>query len=178
MWNSTSLGYLLLRRMPQGMMISSDVFQEKMFHLFSDFDDIIVYIDNIILYTKSTFVHRVRRISVILSQLQSHKLHVHVEDTYLASKKVNHLEYTLTPEGIHSQTQKVMPILKFAQPKDRRQLRDFLGLVNYYKKLIPRRSHILKPLTRISSDKSNSNGLENKIKRSFTLKKKWQARSY
>ena len=79
--------------------------------IFSDFDDIIVYIDNIILYTKSTFEHHVRRISAVLSQLQAHNLHVHVEDTYLASKQVDYLGYTLTPEGIQPQQKKIMPIL-------------------------------------------------------------------
>ena len=39
-------------RMPQCFMISSDVFQEKMSQIFSTFDDIIIYVDNIILYTK------------------------------------------------------------------------------------------------------------------------------
>ena len=79
--------------------------------IFSDFDDIIVYIDNIILYTKSTFEHHVRRISAVLSQLQAHNLHVYVEDTYLASKQVDYLGYTLTPEGIQPQQKKIMPIL-------------------------------------------------------------------
>ena len=120
-------------RLPQGLMISSDVFQEKMTRIFSDFDDIIVYVDNIILYTKSDFNDHVRRISAVLQQLQAHNLHVHIEKTYLASQKVDYLGYTLTTEGIQPQVTKVLPILKFSPPKNRRQLQGFLGLIDYYK---------------------------------------------
>ena len=60
----------------------------------------------------------------------------------------------LTTEGIQPQITKVLPILKFSPPKNRRQLRGFLGLINYYKKLIHRCSHILTPLTKLLSDKT------------------------
>ena len=61
--------------------------------------------------------------------------------------------YTLTPKGIEPQSAKILPILRFSAPTKLRELRAFLGLVNYYKKLVPHRSHILEPLTRISSGK-------------------------
>ena len=140
-------------RLPQGLMVSSDIFQQKMSHIFAEFDDVIVYIDNIILYTKSTFEHHVQRLSSVLQQLRNNNLHVHVEDTFLASKKVDYLGYTLTTNGIEPQFKKVLPILQFSPPKNLRQLRAFLGLVNYYKKLVPHRSQLLEPLTRISSGK-------------------------
>ena len=147
-------GIYCYKRLPQGLMVSSDIFQRKMSSIFQNFDDIIVYIDNIILYTKSTFSHHVRRLGAVLEQLKQNNLHVHVEQTFLASKRVDYLGYTLTPKGIEPQSNKILPILRFSPPTKLRQLRAFLGLVNYYKKLVPHRSHILEPLTRISSGKT------------------------
>lgn len=141
-------------RLPQGLKPSSDIFQAYMMDIFGDFEDIIVYIDNIILFTKSDFDDHLQRLQSVLDILLKHNLHVHVEETFLASKSVDYLGYTLTTEGIRPQVKKILPILRFATPTSVRQLRGFLGLINYYKKLCYRRSHILEPLTRISSSKT------------------------
>ena len=61
--------------------------------------------------------------------------------------------YNLTTNGIEPQSQKILPILQFSSPTKLKQLHAFLGMVNYYKKLVPKRSYILEPLTRISSGK-------------------------
>ena len=100
--------------------------------IFSNFEDIIVYIDNILLYTKKTFKHHLQRLSLVLEKLKRNNLHVHVEETFLASQKVDYLGYTLTPAGIEPQVKKILPILRFHQPANKRQLKSFLGFVNYY----------------------------------------------
>ena len=42
-------------------------------------------------------------------------------------------------------------ISRILPPKTRRQLRHFLGMVNYYRDIWKRRSHILSPLSRLVS---------------------------
>ena len=133
-----------------------------MSEIFGNFEDVIVYIDNIILYTKASFAHHVKRFGAVLEQLKINNLHVHVEETFLASQKVDYLGYTLATKGIESQENKVLPILRFSPPTKLRQLRAFLGLINYYKKLVPHRSHILEPLTRIFLVKSLNGPLNSK----------------
>ena len=118
-----------------------------MMELFGSFPDVIVYIDNILLFTKGSFDHHIERLAAVMKVLHRNNLHVHVEETFLAS-------YTLTTKGIKPQLKKILPILRFSKPQSVKQLRGFLGLVNYYKKRVYRRSHILEPLTRISSSKS------------------------
>jgi len=164
-------------RLPQGLMPSSDIFQSKMMHIFGPFDDIIVYIDNIILFTKESFEHHVERLACVLDLLYKNNLHVHVEETFLASDKVDYLGYTLTTSGIKPQLKKILPILRFSKPKTVKQLRGFLGLINYYKKLIHHRSHILEPLTRISSSNNKFfNGWGKEQDQAFTKIKSLMAR--
>ena len=147
-------GRYVYSRLPQGCMPSSDIFQGHMTKIFYDFEDIIVYIDNIILFTKSSFEHHVQRLSSVLQRLQEHNLHVHIEETFLATKEVDYLGYTLSPKGIKPQNKKILAILALAEPTNKRQLRSFLGFVNFYRQLWYHRSHLIAPLTAITSEKS------------------------
>jgi Reverse transcriptase (RNA-dependent DNA polymerase) len=128
-------GRYVYARLPQGCMPSSDIFQGHMTKIFYDFEDVIVYIDNIIIFTKQTFEHHVNRLAHILDRIQSQSLHMHVEETFLASQEVDYLGYTLSSKGIKPQYKKIVSILSLAPPKDKKQLRSFLGFVNFYRQL-------------------------------------------
>ena len=84
-------GRYVYARLPQGCMPSSDIFQGHMTKIFYDFEDVIVYIHNIILFTKTTFHHHLQRLALVLERIQSQNLHVHVEETFLATNQVDYL---------------------------------------------------------------------------------------
>jgi len=115
--------------------VASDVFQYKMTMIFSGFEDIIVYIDNILLYTKKIFKHHIQPLALVFEELKRNKLHVHIEETFLASQKVDYLLYTLTPAGIEPQSKEILLILHFDSPSNKKRLKYFLGFVNYYKNI-------------------------------------------
>ena len=71
-----------------------------MSQLFADFSDVICFIDNICLFTKSTFHHHLSRLQAVLIILKANNLHVHVEETFLAAQKVDYLGYTLSTNGV------------------------------------------------------------------------------
>ena len=56
-------------------------------------------------------------------------------------------------QGITPVPEKVTAIQNFLQPTSLRQLRRFLGLVNYYRRFIPGYSRILTPLTNMLQQK-------------------------
>jgi hypothetical protein len=122
--------------------------------IFYDFEDVIVYIDKIILFTKTTLHHHLQRLALVLERIKSQNLHVDVEETFLATNQVDYLGYTLTSKEIKPQKQKIMSILELAEPKNKRQLRSFLGFVNFYRHLCYHRSHIITPLAAITSNKA------------------------
>jgi hypothetical protein len=71
--------------------------------------------------------------------------------TFCASE-IQYLGYILTRDGIKSQNNKVQAILMIKPPTGVRQLRHFLGMVQYYHDLWERRSEMLAPLTSLVGD--------------------------
>jgi hypothetical protein len=122
--------------------------------IFYDFEDVIVYMYNIILFTKTNFHPHLQRLALVLERIQSQNLHVHVEETFLATNQVDNLGYTLTSKGIKPQKQKIISILELAEPKNKRQLRSFLGFVNFDCQLWCHKSHIITHLAAITGDKA------------------------
>jgi hypothetical protein len=113
-------------------MPSSEILQGHMSRIFYDFEDVIVYINNIILFTKEYFDHHVQHLSQVMDRIQSQNLHIHVEETFLASPEIDYLGYTLSSKGIKPQFKKILSILSLSAPSNKRQLRSFLGFVNFY----------------------------------------------
>jgi Reverse transcriptase (RNA-dependent DNA polymerase) len=104
-------GHNVYALFPQGCMLSSVIFQGHMMKIFYDFEDVIVYIDNIILFTKDTFQHHVKRLSQVLERIKSQNLHIHVKETFIVSQEVDFLGYTLSPKGIKSLYKKLLKFL-------------------------------------------------------------------
>ena len=76
--------------------------------------------DNIILYTK-IFQSSYSTIRTDFNLVQRKwSPYIHVEDTFLASKNVDYLNYTSTPIGIQSQMSKVIAILRLAGYKTKK----------------------------------------------------------
>ncbi|KAH9086543.1 hypothetical protein LEN26_004133 [Aphanomyces euteiches] len=61
------------------------------------------------------------------------------------------LGYMLTPDGIRPIESKVDAIIKIALPKTRRQLKRFLGMINYYRDMLPQRAKTLAGLNKLTS---------------------------
>ncbi len=61
--------------------------------------------------------------------------------------KIEYLGYVLTRDGIIPQSNNVQAILAIKLPTGVKQLRHFLGMVQYYHDLWARRSDILAPVT-------------------------------
>eukprot|EP00957_Ditylum_brightwellii_P160966 12255460-Ditylum_brightwellii.AAC.1 len=109
--------------------------------IFQLYKDVMVYFDNIVLYTKSTFEHHCKQIQAVLKEIHAHNLHVHIEKLTFADPAINCPGYQLHKKGISPQGEKIAPILAFKPPSNQKQLRSFSCFVNYYKKLWHHCSH-------------------------------------
>jgi hypothetical protein len=79
--------------------------------------------------------------------------------------EIDYLGYIVTPNGVQPNPKKIKAIQSLERPKTVTEVRRLIGMVQYYRELWPRRSHILEPFTAISSSKKGA-----KIKRNVRIR--------
>ena len=137
------------QRLQMGLCNSPDVFQEHMSDLMRDLDYVRAYIDDVAVLTKGTWEEHLEQVDTVLSRLGKAGLKVNGLKSFFGRKEFEYLGYVLTPDGIKPVEKKVKAILDLAPPRNLKELRSFLGMVNYYRDVWMRRSHILAPLNRL-----------------------------
>ena len=60
--------------------------------------------------------------------------------------EVQYLGHRVGPEGILPSLERVKAISEFETPVDKKALQRFLGMLNYYRRFLPRCSRLLEPL--------------------------------
>ena len=146
-----------MQRLPMGLCNSPDIFQEKMSELFNDLMFVRTYIDDILCLTKGTFDDHLEKLERVLHRLQQAGLKVNGKKSFFARHELEYLGYWITRDGIKPLPEKVSAILKLDTPRNRKELRSFIGIVNYYRDMWVRRSHVLAPLASLTSNKSKWN---------------------
>ena len=139
------------QRLPMGLCNSPDIFQEKMSTLMQDLEFVRAYIDDLLVITKGSYEEHLSRLSEVLTRLQDAGLKVNAKKSFFAKEELEYLGYWITREGIQPVTSKVNAIANIAEPKTKKQLRSFIGVVNYYRDMWIRRSHVLAPLAKLTS---------------------------
>jgi hypothetical protein len=94
------------------------------------------------------------QVQTVLSRLEKAGFRANVRKCFFAKSEIDYLGYWLTRKGIQPQPKKVEAVLRLKPPKNRKQLRHFLGMVNFYRDMWRRRSHLLAPLTGLVSEKT------------------------
>jgi hypothetical protein len=141
-------------RLPMGIKNSPDIFQMVMSDLLGDLDYARVYIDDILVTSSGTFDDHLDKLHEVLTRLECAGFRGNVRKCTFAKHELEYLGFWVTRQGIQPQPKKVEAIQRLARPKTKRQLRHFLGMVNYYRDMWRRRSHILAPLTSLSGTKA------------------------
>jgi len=132
-----------------GICCSPDFAQEVMESIFNDLDFAECFLDDIGIFDND-FDEHVKHIHQVLHLLQENGFTVNPLKCEWAVQETDWLGYWLTPTGLKPWNKKTNAIKNLQPPKTIKQLRSFIGAVNYYRDMWPMRSHILAPLTALT----------------------------
>ncbi len=90
------------------------------------------YLDNILCISRSSFEDHLEKLEEVLRRLCDAGLKVYAEKWTFCALEIEYLGHILTRDGIKPQSKKVQAILRIQLPTNVKQLRHFLGMVQYY----------------------------------------------
>ena len=117
-------------KLPMGLCNSPDIFQEKMGDLFADLETVRAYIDDLLIVTKGDWQDHLDTLETVLQRLRKAGLKVNVNKSFFAKHDLEYLGFHISRNGIQPLKSKVDAILKIAPPKNKKQVRRFLGMIN------------------------------------------------
>ena len=103
--------------------------------------------------SKDSHQDHLEKLEKVLAQLTRAGLKVNGRKSFFARDELENLGYWISRSGSQPLPSKVEAIMKIAEPKNRRELRSFIGIVNYYCDMWIRRSHVLTPLSALTTEK-------------------------
>ncbi|KAF4569440.1 hypothetical protein EYR36_009231 [Pleurotus pulmonarius] len=131
-----------------GLTNSPSTFQTMMNDLFRELITegvVIIYLDDILIYTKTREEHR-RVLKRVLEILQRNKLFLRADKCDFEQTKVEYLGVVISEGKIEMDPVKVSGVADWPTPRTRTELQSFLGFVNFYRRFIKDYSHIARPL--------------------------------
>ena len=132
-----------------GVSESPNIATEMMHSVLDNIDSIELYMDHIGVFT-TTWTDHVSLLSTVLGGLENVGFTINRLKCEWAIQETDFPGHWLTPNGIKPWCKKVDAILHLQPPTNVKQLRSFLGMVNYYRDMWPRRTHVLAPLTALT----------------------------
>jgi hypothetical protein len=103
--------------------------------------------DDLSIITRQTLDQHLQKMETVLTRLRDAGLKVNAAKSLFCTHEIEYLGYILTREGIKPQPKKVQALLTLNLPNNVKELRHFLGMVQYHRDMWVRRSEMLAPLT-------------------------------
>ncbi|KAG5719506.1 hypothetical protein E4T56_gene11418 [Termitomyces sp. T112] len=131
-----------------GLTNSPATFQTMMNDIFRDLiveGVICVYLDNILIYTRTQEEHS-QVTCMVLECLCQHQLYLKPEKCKFKQTKVEYLSLIISHGTAEMDPIKVARVAEWPEPRNKKEVQAFLGFVNFYQRFIQDFSHHARPL--------------------------------
>lgn len=148
---STPHGHYQFNRLSFGLRNAPAAFQREMQEVLREFPwkKVVVYIDDILIM-ETSFEKHVELVGQVLQTLKIHGIKIKPEKCEWCRTEVEFLGHIVSREGVKKTKSYVDKVDCFQRPTTVRELREFLGLINFQRKFIPNCSVIQKPLSAVT----------------------------
>jgi len=113
---------------------------------------IIIYMDNILIFTQTMEEHR-SIVRQVLQILANNKLSLHPKKCKFHQTKIEYLGVVLSQDSVETDPTKTKGVAQWPEPQDKREVQQFLGFCNFYRKFLPGFAQLAKPLMELTGKK-------------------------
>lgn len=143
-------------RVPFGLCNGPSVFQRLMNTVLGNlrFGRVICYMDDLLIATE-TLEENIACLDMVLDLLSKNGLTINLDKCAFFKKEIMFLGYEISENGISPSPKKLKAVAEYPTPKTVHQVRQFLGLINYFRKFIQNCALLCKPLTNLLKKGTN-----------------------
>ena len=145
----TRYGHFEYQVMPFGLSNALATFQGYINKILAEKLDVfvIVYLDDILIYTEDPGQPHVDAVRWVLDQLRKYSLFANLKKCRFHQDEIRFLGYVVSSKGISMEAKRIEVVKKWPEPKSVRDIQVFLGFANFYRRFIQDFSKIAAPLT-------------------------------
>jgi hypothetical protein len=153
----TRYGHFEYTVMPFGLTNAPAQFQALINETLQGLVDVscIVYLDDILIFS-DTMEQHTQHVKEILNRLRNARLYIKLSKCEWHTQRTEYLGYVISPDGVSIDEARVKTIQEWPQPRTVRDIRVFIGFMNYYRRFINGFSKLALPLTILTQKQPGS----------------------
>lgn len=147
---NTHQGLYRYTRLPFGIASAPAIFQRTMDTILQGLNKVGYILDDILITGANDSEHK-QILEATLQRLDDYGVKLQKSKCQFMQDQVDYFAFIVSKEGIKPSPKKLAAINKLEDPKSRKELQIWLGIVNYYRKFVQNMSTISGPLTHLLS---------------------------
>lgn len=136
-----------------GLKNSGATFQRLMDTIFGEIPFVVVYIDDLLIFSRNHVEHK-QHLRTTLRLLRDNGLICRTDKCAFGLSSVEFLGHIVSSDGVRPTPSKVEAITRFPRPTAIKEVQEFLGLINFYGRFVPKAAARLAPLYDIIGSKT------------------------
>ena len=143
------LGQFEWNASPMGLLGAPGSFQRLMEIVILNLKNVLAYIDDLLVHTKDHNTH-LQILEELFIRLRKHGLKINLPKSFFGAVEVSYLGFKLTPQGIKPGSDKLKAVGQAAPPNDIHEVRQFLGLCNFFRGHVRNFAQVTAPLNALT----------------------------
>ena len=142
---TTPFGYFRYKKLPFGVCAAPSIFQCAIDQIIGGVPMVRAYLDDIIIGGTDEEDCK-RNLENVLDRLKFHNVKVNIDKCIILQRSVNYLGHILSEGKVNVNPDKVEALKRAPAPRSTKEVKSYLGLLNYFRKFIPSLAEHIKPL--------------------------------
>lgn len=144
----TPFGLYEFLKMPFGLRNAAQSFQRLMDEVLRGLPFVFVYIDDVLIFSKSAAEH-IEHLKIVFERFQDYGIVINQEKCCFGKNKIDFLGFEISSDGLRPTESKIDAVQNFPKPKTIKDLRRFLAMLNFYRRFLPKAAMEQAPLNQL-----------------------------